>query len=134
MSMENKIIDRKTDYQKTEERMAGTSGGRIKGPRAGAGTADRVDYGRVERQVRIKNRVGKTITYMLLTLWALVVLFPFYWMVLTSLKGYGAYNSEFIPRFYTLSPTLQNYVDAFTTVSLGRYLLNTAVLDRKSVV
>ena len=127
MSMENKIIDRKTDYQKTEERMAGTSGGRIKGPRAGAGTADRVDYGRVERQVRIKNRVGKTITYMLLTLWALVVLFPFYWMVLTSLKGYGAYNSEFIPRFYTLSPTLQNYVDAFTTVSLGRYLLNTAV-------
>lgn len=127
MSMENKMVDRNTDYQKTEERMAGTSGGRIKGSRAGAGTADRADYGRVERQARIRNRVGKTITYMFLALWALVVLFPFYWMVLTSLKGYGAYNSEFIPRFYTLSPTLQNYADAFTTVSLGRYLLNTAV-------
>ena len=65
------------------------------------------------------------LTYAFLVLWALIVLFPFYWMVLTSLKSYGAYNSEYIPRFFTLSPTLQNYADAFTTVPLGRYLLNT---------
>lgn len=67
------------------------------------------------------------VTYGLLFFWAAVVLFPFYWMILTSVKGYGAYNSEYIPKFYTLSPTLQNYADAFTTVPLGRYLLNTAV-------
>ena len=48
-------------------------------------------------------------------------------MILTSVKSYGAYNSEYIPQFFTLSPTLQNYVDAFTTVSLGRYLLNTLI-------
>lgn len=60
-----------------------------------------------------------------LCLWALIVLFPFYWMVLTSVKSYGSYNAEYIPKFFTLSPTLQNYVDAFTTVSLGRYLWNT---------
>ncbi len=48
-------------------------------------------------------------------------------MVLTSIKSYGAYNSEYIPKFYTLSPTLQNYADAFTAVSLGRYLLNTTI-------
>ena len=65
--------------------------------------------------------------YGLLLLWAAMVLFPFYWMVLTSVKSYGAYNSEYIPKFFTLSPTLQNYADAFTTVPLGRYLLNTAV-------
>ena len=46
-------------------------------------------------------------------------------MVLTSVKDYGAYNAEYIPKFFTLSPTLQNYADAFTTVPLGRYLLNT---------
>lgn len=40
-------------------------------------------------------------------------------------KSYGSYNAEYIPKFFTLSPTLQNYVDAFTTVSLGRYLWNT---------
>lgn len=70
-------------------------------------------------------KLKKTLIYVLLTLWALVVLFPFYWMILTSVKSYGSYNAEYIPSFFTLSPTLQNYVDAFTTVSLGKYLLNT---------
>ena len=74
-----------------------------------------------------KKIVTKTITYTLLILWALVVLFPFYWMVLTSFKSYSAYNSEYIPKFFTLSPTLQNYVDAFTAVPLGRYFLNTVL-------
>lgn len=70
-------------------------------------------------------KLKKTLIYALLTLWALIVLFPFYWMILTSVKSYGSYNAEYIPSFFTLSPTLQNYVDAFTTVSLGKYLLNT---------
>ncbi len=74
-----------------------------------------------------KTIVTKTITYTLLILWALVILFPFYWMVLTSFKSYSAYNSEYIPKFFTLSPTLQNYVDAFTAVPLGRYFLNTVL-------
>ena len=65
-------------------------------------------------------KLKKTLIYVLLTLWALIVLFPFYWMILTSVKSYGSYNAEHIPTFFTLSPTLQNYVDAFTTVSLGR--------------
>lgn len=70
-------------------------------------------------------KLKKTLIYVLLTLWALIVLFPFYWMILTSVKSYGSYNAEYIPSLFTLSPTLQNYVDAFTTVSLGKYLLNT---------
>ena len=70
-------------------------------------------------------RAGKIITYCLLTLWALVVLFPFYWMVLTSLKSYGAYSAEYIPQFFTLTPTLQNYRDAFTAVPLAQYFFNT---------
>ena len=74
-----------------------------------------------------KNRLLTIITYAFLTFWALVVLFPFYWMVLTSVKDYGAYNAEYIPKFFTLSPTLQNYADAFTTVALGKYLLNTLI-------
>ncbi len=72
-----------------------------------------------------KSRLLTIITYAFLTFWALIVLFPFYWMVLTSLKDYGAYNAGYIPNFFTLSPTFQNYADAFTTVPLGRYLLNT---------
>ena len=70
----------------------------------------------------------RPLTWVLLILWALVVLFPFYWMVLTSIKDYGAYNAEYIPSFFTLSPTVENYVQVFTEVDLGRYLLNTAFL------
>ena len=74
-----------------------------------------------------KRKIKTVLTYLLLVLWGLIVLFPFYWMVLTSLKSYSAYNSEYIPKFYTLSPTLQNYVNVFTEVPLGRYLLNTLI-------
>ncbi|MBD5555413.1 MAG: carbohydrate ABC transporter permease [Roseburia sp.] len=86
-----------------------------------------VDYQKIEKSARTRRTCRNVITYVLLTLWAVIVLFPFYWMFLTSVKSYGAYNSEYIPRFYTLSPTLQNYIDAFTTVPLGKYLVNTLI-------
>lgn len=86
-----------------------------------------VDYIKVEKKAKARKKVLGTVTYILLAFWAVVVLFPFYWMVLTSLKSYGAYNSEYIPKFFTLSPTLQNYVDAFTSVPLGKYFVNTMI-------
>ena len=85
------------------------------------------DYAKIEKQARIRSRVRSTAVHILLSLWAVIVLFSFYWMVLTSVKSYSAYNSEYIPKFFTLSPTLQNYVDAFTAVPLGRYFTNTLV-------
>ena len=85
------------------------------------------DYAKIEKQARIRSRVRSAAVHILLSLWAVIVLFPFYWMVLTSVKSYSAYNSEYIPKFFTLSPTLQNYVDAFTAVPLGRYFTNTLV-------
>ena len=88
---------------------------------------NQVDFEKIERADRLRKRVQKTVTYVLLTFWALVVLFPFYWMLLTSVKSYSAYNSEYIPKFFTTSPTLQNYVDAFTAVPLARYFVNTLI-------
>lgn len=84
-----------------------------------------MDYDKIEIAALRRERILKTLTYTLLTFWAILVLFPFYWMVLTSVKSYGAYNSEWIPQLYTLSPTLQNYRDAFTAVPLGGYFVNT---------
>ena len=86
-----------------------------------------MDYEGIEITAQRRNRIITIITYALLTVWAILVLFPFYWMVLTSVKSYGAYNSEWIPQLYTLSPTLQNYRDAFTAVPLGGYFTNTIV-------
>ena len=86
-----------------------------------------LNYEKIERSAKVRTRIKNVVTYVLLSIWALIVLFPFYWMLLTSIKSYSSYNSEFIPKFYTLAPTLQNYVDAFTTVSLGRYFTNTLI-------
>lgn len=86
-----------------------------------------IDYTKIEKNAKNRKRVVSVITYALLAFWAIVVLFPFYWMLLTSVKSYSAYNSEYIPKLYTLSPTLENYKEAFTAVPLARYFANTAV-------
>jgi len=79
------------------------------------------------KQPRKRIRPGRVLTYLFLSFWGLMVLFPFYWMILTSLKSTAAYNSESVPRFFTAAPTLENYREAFTAVPLGRYFLNTLV-------
>ena len=71
--------------------------------------------------------IGRILCWALLIFWALMVLFPFYWMLLSSVKSYSAYNSEYVPSFFTLRPTLENYFYAFSAVPLGRYFFNTLV-------
>ena len=84
-------------------------------------------YSKIERAAEARKKVIKTFVYIFLTLWAVLVLFPFYWMLLSSVKSYSAYSSEAVPALFTLSPTLENYISAFTQVPLGLYLLNTLV-------
>ena len=72
-------------------------------------------------------RVSRGLIYLFLVIWAVIVLFPFYWMVLTSVKNTAAYNNEKIPEFVTTELTGENYVKAFTEVSLGRYFINTLI-------
>lgn len=90
-------------------------------------TENEFDYSIIEKKTRNRNRVRNTIVYLFLGIWAVVVLFPFYWMLLSSIKSYGSYNSEYVPKFYATNPTILNYIDAFKTVDLGRYLLNTLI-------
>ena len=89
--------------------------------------SQQIDYEKIEKSARARKTGLKAVTYVFLTLWAIIVLFPFYWMILTSVKSYSAYNSEYIPKFFTLSPTMQNYIDAFTTVPLTGYFANTLI-------
>ena len=86
-----------------------------------------MDYDMIGRNALVRRRIGQGVTYFLLSLWALFVLLPFYWMVMTSLKSYSAYNSEFVPKLITMKPTLENYFEAFSTVPLAKYFLNTVI-------
>ena len=86
-----------------------------------------MEFTKIEKIARIRKTAIRAVTYILLSFWAVLVLFPFYWMVLTSFKSYSAYNSEFVPQLITMSPTWQNYFDAFTAVPLAGYFINTVV-------
>lgn len=90
-------------------------------------TSNNLTYKQIEKKSKVGKAIWKTLIYILLVIWAIIVLFPFYWMILTSLKSYGSYNSEYIPKFFVSNPTLENYVQAFTEVPLGRYFLNTII-------
>lgn len=89
--------------------------------------SDTKDLEKIEKRDKSIKIVRGAVRYLFLTFWALIVLFPFYWMIITSFKSYSSYNSEYVPRLIITSPTLQNYVSAFTEVSLGRYLINTFI-------
>ena len=77
-----------------------------------------------EKTIKI---VWKVMIYTFLVVGAISVLFPFYWMILTSLKETAKYNAETVPQFFAMPITFDNYVTAFTQVKLFDYLINTAV-------
>ena len=86
-----------------------------------------MDFDRIEKRAKRNTLIRNIVVYGLLGLWALVVLFPFYWMLLTSVKPQGSYASEIVPKLFTLSPTAENYMAVFTEADLGRYFFNTIV-------
>jgi len=55
---------------------------------------------------------------------ALIVLFPFYWMIISSLKTLDEYRMS-VPTFWPQKIMFSNYAEAFTAASLGRLFVNT---------
>ena len=86
-----------------------------------------LELDKIEKSAKRKKRLIDVAVYTFLSLWGVMVLFPFYWMLLTSIKSYASYNAEYVPSFIPLSPTLQNYIDAFSAVPLAKYFINTII-------
>lgn len=82
---------------------------------------------KIESDEKKKNRVFLILIYIFLTIGALSVLFPFYWMISSSFKTFADYTSELNPTFFPTHFTFENYVTAWTAVSLARYMLNTFI-------
>ncbi|MCL1802353.1 MAG: carbohydrate ABC transporter permease [Eubacteriaceae bacterium] len=89
--------------------------------------ANQSSFEKLNKTANAKKKAANAIIYALLSFWAVMILFPFYWMLLTSIKSYSSYNSEFKPMLYTLKPTIDNYKLAFTAVPLSRYFMNTLI-------
>lgn len=86
---------------------------------------------------RIRQGIGGTLVqifyYVFLLIMAIIVLFPFYWMINSSLKSLTEYRMS-VPTFWPQKMLLSNYVDAFNTANLGRLFLNTAYVGIVSTI
>ena len=89
------------------------------------------------QKVSVRQQIGKAaylfLTYAFLILMAAIVLFPFYWMLISSLKTLEEYRRS-SPTFWPMVIVLRNYVDAFTTANLGRLFINTLIVGGVSTL
>ena len=89
------------------------------------------------QQVSVRQRIMKLLVmimvYGFLLLMALIVLFPFYWMIISSLKSLAECRLN-VPTFFPRKILFSNYAEAFTTASLGRLVLNTMYVGVVSTI
>ena len=84
-------------------------------------------------QQKIVQAAAKVLVYAFLMLMALIVLFPFYWMISSSLKSLAEYKLS-VPTFWPKQIIWSNYAEAFTTANLGKLFLNTAYVGVVSTI
>ena len=82
-----------------------------------------------EQKARALTLTKRTATYILLTVWAIFVLFPFYFMLVSSFKSLGSYNAETTPSLVPTDPSVEGYISAFGDIPLADYFLNTLVFS-----
>ena len=89
------------------------------------------------QKTSLQNRGGKItvqfFTYAFLIIMALIVLFPFYWMIISSLKTLDEYRLS-VPTFWPKRIMFSNYAEAFTTANLGRLFINTMIVGVSSTL
>ena len=89
------------------------------------------------RRENVRAKVGRTLymvmVYAFLLVMAAIVLFPFYWMLISSVKTLEEYRMS-VPTFWPRTIMLSNYVTAFTTANLGRLFLNTMYVGVVSTI
>lgn len=83
----------------------------------------------LEKKQKAMKIIEKILIYLFLVLVAFFVLFPFYWMIITSLKTFEDYIIETVPAFWPTHITIQNFATAVTTINLGSYMLNTVLFS-----
>ena len=85
------------------------------------------DMQKTSDRQKIGSILGKAGIYLFLFIMAGAVLFPFYWMINSSLKSLAEYRLS-PPTFWPQQVLWTNYADAFTTASLGTLFKNTMIV------
>lgn len=91
------------------------------------------DLNRVRAAQKAVRITSKVLLYVFLIVMAVIVLFPFYWMVISSLKSLEEYNRA-VPTFWPQKIMFSNYAEAFEIGNLGRLFLNTCYVGIISTI
>ena len=75
----------------------------------------------------------QVLLYAFLLVMAVIVLFPFYWMIISSLKTLDEYRMS-VPTFFPKRVMFSNYAQAFTSANLGRLFMNTLYVGVVSTI
>ena len=94
---------------------------------------DEINVKEAEKRQRIGKIISTTITYTFLLILAVVVLFPFYWMINSSLKSLAEYKLS-NPTFWPNEVHFENYLTAYSTANLGRLFMNTVIVGVVSTI
>ena len=92
-----------------------------------------VDIRRARTSAKVAKIIGLTLVYTFLIIVAVVILFPFYWMIISSLKTLDEYRLS-VPTLFPETIVFGNYAEAFTQANLGRLFLNTVYVGLVSTV
>jgi multiple sugar transport system permease protein len=71
--------------------------------------------------------IGRVITQLILILIALTIIFPIFWMVITSLKQTGT-ELAFPPQWIPNPIVWRNYLVVFESLPFGRFLFNSVLI------
>ena len=91
------------------------------------------DMQKITVQQTIVKIAVKVILYAFLIAMAVIVLFPFYWMIISSLKSLAEYR-ESVPTFWPRQILFSNYATAFSTAKLGQLFINTMIVGIVSTI
>lgn len=91
------------------------------------------DLQKVSNAAKVTHVLSKTGVYAFLLIMAVIVLFPFYWMIISSLKTLTEYRLS-TPTFWPRQIMWGNYIDAFNTANLGQLFMNTAYVGIVSTI
>ncbi len=96
-------------------------------------TLQEKDLKKVRSAQTVTKIISKTITYAFLILIAIIVLFPFYWMIISSLKSLTEYKLS-VPTLFPKEILWHNYADAFDAANLGTLFKNTVLVGVVSTI
>ena len=86
-----------------------------------------------EKRQKVFKVIRTIFIYLFLFILAVVMIFPFYWMLISSVKNIDEYYLT-VPTFWPQSFQFSNYIDAWNKAAFGRYMINTIIVGVTSTL